>query len=435
MKQILSKIGKVFIKKTITAKKSNQSTNTRQPRMAFADYLLSRREYKLAAYEAVNLYLKCVPAYDAIDRIATAVSSIIPRVYDDQKDIFITDHPLSILFKQPNYGVTYADFCRMLTSFLLITGDSYIIANSTGLNSTPRVLSIIPPQLVNIIVDSDGYVKSYNVNYYNSKFVIYNRNKTIDGDKYISEINGIISELYHIKNFNPNDYYFNIKGLSPLTPAFYEIEQYCATSIHNLSLLKRGTTLDGVFLIDRVLSAGELDTLRSHINEYYSGEDSAGRPFIIDNANGVRHEAKKSSRKDMDFEALKDQVSAAIYNALKIPAPKINTETMTLANLEASQEVFYDDAVIPWLERILDHLTMFLLPKYSGSENLKIWYDQSKIFSLQTRNINNLRRLNQINAITTNEMRSKLGYKPIDDGADVLYQSQTLLPYTSEIKK
>jgi len=410
-------------------RKSNETPATqRMPRMAFVDYLIGRGEYKLAAYQAVDLYAKCPPLFDGIDRICNAVSAIQPKVFSVSGDqrVPLDNHPLTLLLKNPYFGTTTQKFMQRVLGFLIITGDSFVVANAMSKTSAPKALFVIPPQSINSVIGDDGYVKTYQATL-SSRIVTYERETTTNGNKYYAKLDkGIISELYHIKTFNPFSSDYEVKGLSPINSAYYDVEQYAASSVHNFSLLKRGTTMDGIFLIDKALTDEELMRLKAQIEEYHSGDFNAGKPFVMDNAAATRYEQKANKSKDMDFEKMKKDIRISIYSLLKIPLPKVNSETMTMANLDAAQESFYDDAVLPWAEMVHSELSMFLINRYTQDTNLILSYDPSKISALRTRSVENLLRLEKSNVLRINELRNIIGFDPIPGGNELFIPSNVV---------
>lgn len=404
--------------------------STFQSRQSFVDFLIGRNEFKLAAYQTIQYFYQCAPLFDGIDRLAQAIASINPIVYDPSNKEFITDHPINDLLKKPSFQANKNALIYQFAAFLIMTGDNYLFVNSIGENAEPRQIFIRPPQAVSIMIGSDGFAASYTVSL-NSSSKIYTRQPDINqGFRYINTSNGVTSELFHSKTFNPTTQDFNVKGCSVLNSIYYEIEQYMSTGIHNLSLLKRGATLGGIFKTDARLHDDEYQRLKAQINEYYSGDSNAGKPFLAEN--GLDFDATQQSNKDMDFLQLKEQVSSTIYNILRIPLPLISKDTMTLANIAASKVTFYDNGVLPWAERIYDDLGSFLLPRYKGSENYTLWYDINSIPALETRKVENLNQVKTLEVLTPNELRAQLNYKPLEGGDD-LYQSSSNVPFASDI--
>lgn len=420
------KIPKIFIKSNpnITTVQTTSVMDTLK-RQSFIDHLLSRREFDLAAWVAVQYFSTVSPVAGSIERIYTDVSSIPLLIYDQKENEFVSNHPLQILLNQPNFDDTQNQFMEALTAFYRITGDSYVIANSIDQDSEPRNLFIKPPQSVQINQNGNGDITSYTVSQ-GAITIQYMGVNTLNGTRYIATLpNGTSSEIYHALTFNPLTSRYNVKGRSDLSSLFYEMEQFIAANTHNLSRLKRGTTLDGVFKTEDNLTTDQYQRLQSHIDEYWGGEQNSGRPFLADG--GLQFEATPAGKKDMDYSTMKRDLLHSFYNTFKIPLPFVSAETMTLANMEAATLRFYDEAILPTLNRLLADLTKFLMPRYKNSENLKIWYDMDSISALEPRRNEQLKAKKDLGVYTTNELRAMDRAEPIDGGQNI-YGSITDVP-------
>ena len=393
-------------------------------RQSFIDHLLQNKQYDLAASQAVNYYGNCAPLYTAIDWVATEAASIDIMLWDSSKKEYVKNHPVIDLLESPNADATYEEFLYGLVAFFLLTGNSYITADGDVMRP-PVSLWDIPPQAVTFTVASDGYPASFTAQtaydahtftrkLVNSRFRYYENN---------------IRELYQIKTFNPDATNFRIVGKSPLNSIYYEIEQYLAASTHNLSLLKRGATLGGIFKHGSKLTDDSYRRLQNQIDIFFSGERNAGRPILAED--GLDFTATGQTNKDMDFMELKRQVTAMIYNVLRIPLPLVSESTMTLANMESAKLNLYDNAVLPVVNRIFAELSNFLLPRYPNSEGLVFAYDPGSILALEPRRNENLKFLNELNVLTTNEVRAQVGYEALEGGDD-LYQPSTNVPFARD---
>jgi len=418
---------KLFGKKE---KKSAPSGNHTSLIPGMMDVFNRNRGYDLAADQAIKYYLSCAPLADAVQRIVIEVAAIEPEIYDTRNNVFLTSHPLLDLLKNPNALSTYEDFITDVATFYLLTANSFITADG-NINGKPVALNTIPPSYIKPSITSDGYVGIWeassvylNMQYIREmnklKFRFYNQQKT--------------SELYQIRGFSAGINNYKIWGMSQLNPIWDEVEQYLAASTHNISVLEKGATLSGVFSIDNgtMLSQEAYDRLREQIQSLYSGTGNAGRSMLAEN--GLKFNAISQNNRDMDFSTLKDKVTMQIYKNLKIPLPLINEGTMTLANLEASALLFYDNAVLPLVKRIFSELTNFLMPRYPNSDYLSLWYDDNKISALEPRRLANLKAKADLNVITANEIRADIQMPPFKEGADELYQPATLIPYATDIE-
>jgi len=392
--------------------------------------LYRNRNYDLSAYQAIQYYLSCAPLADAIQRIVIEVAAIEPEIYDTRNNVFLTKHPLLDLLKNPSAISTYEDFITDVATFYLLTANSFITADGDA-GRPPIALNTVPPSYLNPTIATDGYISAWeassiylSLQYLREmnklKFRFYNQQKT--------------SELYQIRGFSGGINNYKIWGISQLNPIWDEIEQYLAASTHNISVLQKGATLSGVFSVDNgtMLSDDAYNRLREQISSLYSGTGNAGRSMLAEN--GLKFNAISQNNRDMDFSTLKDKVTMQIYKNLKIPLPLINEGTMTLANLEASALLLYDNAVLPLVKRIFSELTNFLMPRYPNSDYLVLWYDDNKISALEPRRLANLKAKADLGALTINELRSNIQLPAFKEGADELYQPATLIPFASDIE-
>jgi phage portal protein BeeE len=405
---------------------SSSSPNDIVRRQSFVDYLLGKKRYDLASYVAVQYFCIVAPIDNSVTRLFTDISNIPLLIYDEKEEKFIDNHPLQELLSSPNFDDTREQFMEAFSAFFLITGDSYIIANSIDINSEPRQLFVLPPQNVEIQQDGDGNVLSYSVSR-GAISTVYKQTLSAQGGvRYIATLSsGATSEIYHSLSFHPVSAYYNIKGKSPLTSIYYELEQYIASNTHNLSRLKRGTTLDGIFKTGEKLTDDQFMKLQSHIDEYWGSEHNAGRPFLAEG--GLEFQANPKENKDMDYSKMRKDLKEIMYNHYAIPLPFVSPDTMTLANMEASTLRFYDEGVIPALNRLLADLTKFLMPRYKNSENLKIWYDQDTIPALEPRRNAQLKAKQELGIYTWNELRAMDRAAPIDGGQNI-YGQVTQIP-------
>src|SRR5262249_1035675 len=149
---------------------------------------------------------------------------------------------------------------------------------------------------------------------------------------------------------------------SPMTPIFYDIEQFIKSGLHNMSLLARGTRPTGALKTKETLSDDAFARLQQQAEQFYSGPENAGRFMILDN--GLEFEQMGMTHRDLDFEKLQERLTIRIYNTYNIPLPLIATGHMSYNNLETARLMLYDFAVLPIERRIDEELTNFLMYRY-----------------------------------------------------------------------
>ena len=81
----------------------------------------------------------------------------------------------------------------------------------------------------------------------------------------------------------------------------------------------------------------------------------------------------------------KKVVQKLAIQRLKIPLPMISPDNMSFSNMDASKYLFYDNAVLPILKRILKFLSVKLLSRYPNAQGLEFYFDESAIEALEAR--------------------------------------------------
>jgi len=400
-------------------------------RQSLIESLLTQKQYDLAADLALQYYSIIAPIGIGVRKIAKSGGSINPLIYDKNQEQYVEFDPLEDLLANPNMiDKSWNEFVQKYITFLLVTGNNYMVANFIDLNQEPKMLSILPPQVVKPTV-SDGDIAYYQVTTASGVPLEYRKQIINKRILYVATLSsGIKSVMLHSRFINPNANNYDILGQSPLNSIYYEIEQYLASSIHNLAILKRGGTLTGIFKTSELLTQDERDRLNQQISNQYSGESNSGKFFLAEG--GLDYQNAQQTNKDMEFMQLKSRDEEMIYKALMIPLALMTTAVMTMSNLETAKLDLYDEAVLPLIDRIYADLTSFLMPFYKNTENLIISYDPNEISALEPRRMQTIKDLVSLGILTYNEARARVNYGPLTEGGDELYIPSAYIPIASD---
>lgn len=376
---------------------------------SFVNYLSDSGHSDLSDFVSIDLYSKVAPLATAVAMVADEVAALLPIVKDKDGEI-VENHPVLDLLANPNNDQTKTEYFKRFAAYFIITGDNYQVALGQ-VNKPPIEIAIPSPQAINTSEDDLGEVAAYRVTKKSGAFTFIREE---NGSRYYD---GPLRELWHSKMFNPLQ--DAVRGQSVLTPIWYEIEQYKQSSIHNLSLLKRGARPSGVFTAKESLTDDQYQRLKEQVDKYFTGSNNAGRPLLADGGELEWNDTMLSQR-DLDFIEMRKSVTVAIFNQLKIPLPLVSPDTQTFNNMQASNLQLFDNAVMPLADRIYEEMTLFLLPRYKGSEDMRITYDKSKIEALDVRKTNTLESRSKMGIYTINELRNIDGMEPVDGGDEVL---------------
>jgi len=377
--------------------------------------------YDLIAYQSLLYFRMIAPIYTGTTIICDEIAGLIPKVFDTKKQEFV-DHEVLELLNHPFADNTWHEFAKEFSIYYLVTGNNYTVLNGMFGRPPTEMVNVYPSSVNITSSDRDGYNETFVVaNSVNSE-TFKRDEKVVPG--YFRFLNQMGNrEIAQARTFNARyQVGYGQYGMSALTPIYYELTQHLFASIHNKSILQNGAKVDTVFSIDRQMNQDTFERLKREINNFYSGPQNAGRPFLGENGLTVT-QLGKSSMVDMDFVKLKQDATNSIYNSLKVPLPLISTDHTTMNNLEASIAMLYNRAVLPLADRIFSELTLLLMPRYKNSENLKITYRKDDIPALALLKLQELQTLQKLGILTPNELRAKLGYSPLDGGDTLLVPS------------
>jgi len=392
---------------------------------SFFDYLKGRGYDNLAAYQALSYYANVSVVYDAVDDIVTPGKMIKPFLYNEKKQEWITEHPLLTLLENPGGGMTGELFRSFYLIHKLVVGTVFSVA--TGFKENPPLELLIGfPQDMTLQGDSKGYLSTIYQSQQGDQNV-YRRDDTLNGNMFRYFTQDDQREIFVSRTANTRYSGNNQWGLSPLKPLMLEIEQFNSQNVHNNSVLKRGATPSLMFSAEGALNDQQYARLNDSILNYYQGAMNAGQPIIGEN--GMKVDVLTNSNKDMDFDNMVKSLSARVYNIFNIPLPSVMTSTMTMANLEASKLMKYDDAILPAVKSMFSDLTTLLIPRYRELEGYVITYDPATIEALEPRRLATAQSEKALNAVSTNELRTKyLSRESIGPAGDDILVPANMVP-------
>jgi HK97 family phage portal protein len=378
--------------------------------------------------KTILYYCSVSPAAKAIDLLTDEYASIEPIVWDrlDKKNVTDKFPELMNLLNKPNPDMTRKEFEKRVSAWRLITGNSYQKANGF-LTKYPEEIEVIEPDRITPHKsDNDNYVDYYDMDVVSGNKVRFKRIETVNGFRFVNEPG---KELWHIKSFNPGREPWI--GMSKLNQVYYECEQHLKASIHNLSMLEKGARPSGMLAAEGDIGSTQKAELKEKFRAGVQGYQNAGDILILGGSKFTFTEMSKNM-KDMDFLALKKEVTNTIYNAFNIPLPLINVDASTLNNYSESRIALYDNGVLPLADEMYEERTNFLFPRFRIDKNrYQITYDDNEIPALEPRRAEMNKKKMDSGIMTVNEKRALFGL-PIVDGGDVILIPFGLTPLGQE---
>jgi len=363
-------------------------------------------------------YLKNAIVYRCVNEISKGASAV-PFIVK-AGDQIVEQHPLIDLLMRPNPLQSYSEFFNSLFGYVLLSGNAYILKTGTE-NGTPKELHQLRPDRISIKGSGKPIPEMY-------EYIVNGRvNKTYR----IDQENGY-SELKHIKLWNPLDDYY---GLSPMSAAAVEVDQFNMSSKHNVNLLQNGARPSGAVIFKPQddagfavnLSESQRQQLITDMNNRFTGANNAGRPLLLEG--DFDWKEMGLSPKDMDFLNLKHMSATDIALCFGVPSQLVGVpDSQTYSNVAEARLALYEETIIPHLRKIASDLNEWLVPMFDDRLTLEFDIDSIPALSERVkRTYENVTSAVREGIMTRNEAREQLGYEPID-GADDLYISANLFP-------
>lgn len=359
-------------------------------------------------------YQKNVIAFRAISGVSTACAGIQWTLKKRKREL--EEHPLLDLLMRPNPMQGQGMFFESLVAFYCISGNTYIESVGPSPKAPPLELWVHRPDRMKILAGSLGLPGKY-------VYSIGGNSKSWDVDQITGK-----SAILQIKTFNPTDDWY---GMSPIEAAMYAVDQHNEAGRWNLSLLQNSAQPSGAFMVktdagnaNGQLTQPQFENLKRMIDDGHSGARNAGRPMLLEG--GLDWKQMSLSPKDMDWIDSKNTSARDISLAFGYPPLLLNIPgDNTFANYKEARMAFYEDTVLPLMDRIRDEFNNSITPAFG--DELRLDYDRDDIEALSPKREAKFKMVNDANFLSINEKREALDYEPTE-GGDVVLVASGMVP-------
>ena len=358
------------------------------------------REYSQFALEG---YVKNAIDYRCIVMIAQAVSSIPLLVFDGDKEV--DSGELIELLRRPAPGMTTPFLFEAMASYLQIAGNGYLESVGPSRKSAPpKELWALRPDRMKVIAGGKGLPSGY-------KYEANGKTRRWDIDPQTGA-----SEILHIKRFHPaNDWY----GLSPTEPASFSIDRHNEAAAHNMAVLQNGAVPSGMLIIKpiekdgKVISAPQefIDATEKALMARHAGSSNHGKPLVT-NGN-VDWVSLAMTMEQLQLNESKLDAAQDICIARGVPIDLLLPGQSTYNNKREAKLALYEETVLPLQGMILDHLNIWLCPRFG--DNYRIEPDRDAVEALSLRREirqENTMKLWESGLISRDEGREALQFEP-----------------------
>jgi len=234
--------------------------------------------------------------------------------------------------------------------------------------------------------------------------------------------------IFHIKLFNPTD---DFLGLSPLECALKtgKILKYCDQHVERF--FEKGGTLGGVLETDQVLTDAVYERIKKRWKEAYTGIDRAYEVPILEG--GLKFKEVQVPLRDAAIMEIKRLTREDILAIYQVPPGVLGIrEAGNRATIEIERRVFWEDTVLPLLDRFFDAFNEQILSRFGGRK-VYVAVNTEKIEALETNRFNKTRRLIMLiqnGVLSLNEARAIMNLPP-REGGDVYMMPLNMMPVDS----
>lgn len=340
---------------------------------------------------------KLLWVYACVSMISSAVSNtkwcLYKKENGDSEEI--EEHPiLNLVNKQINPNMTSRDFFDLWSTYLALNGKFFAVFDSP---INPNTIEVLLPFFCKPIPDLENFISSINYNI-GGNDTNYSRN------------------LVLWSKFNdPLDLY---EGLSPIKAMARTIDTENSAIDWNKNSLDNSGVPAGILSMLNP-TEGQINAAREKWAANYSGKNNVRTPLILDSEK-ANYQSFGINQVEMDFILQRKINRIEICAGFGVPGQIVgDPEGQTYSNYKEAMGAFWKNTVIPkYLNHIKSILNLYLLPKFTDSNNMCLEYDLDDIDVLQedtSIKTNNIINLWTNDVITLNETRQALKWGDIDD--------------------
>ncbi len=301
-------------------------------------------------------YVSNTDVYAIIKKICE-VSSCIPFIVEewDGEEWVETESSLSKLLEDPNEDISGKEFRFNSMLYLLNTGDLFWRKTTSSFNLVTE-LRILESNLTELNLDVNNNLINY----------LYDNLNTTQ-----SEIPQ--DEVDHIKFYNPSyGGQVNKRGLSPLQAAYNSLQASNNRLIAQANIFEnRGATNIISSGSDLSVGAKERDELQKNSDKILGGAKTFNKSIVT--TSNVKVMPLGMSPSDLKLVESQGQLRDDICNVLGVPSTMFNNSAAsTESNVKTDLKKFYNDAIIPYNDRLISYFNRFIVPAYSSFENKEL---------------------------------------------------------------
>jgi HK97 family phage portal protein len=361
----------------------------------------------LGTIQALDLHESSLYLNKGIAKRAEKVGEtqfIIRNVKDNKVN---TAHWLNKLLDKPNKTQTGDTFFKLASIYKDATG--FVVIKKVKKDTPFRDRQDLVEELV--ILNSMGVTINYETNAEEKEY-------RIKSFSYADPESGLSEEIPFadcIYWYNPNPKK-SLEGISILRSGLSSIIAEEEINTQQVSVLKNGGVVDGIFNFKNVLSAEQLGQLKKDYKKEYANSTHAGVPMFL--GGEATYTRLGLNMQELAYVDSKGLLIKDIIAITGVPQSLLGlTGGETYANADASIRIFLRETIKPIVRDLVNVLDWRLAP-----DDVTIDFidptpedEEAKLKKLEVGS--------NVNALTLNEKRAMLGLEPVTGGDDVVSEN------------
>lgn len=334
----------------------------------------------------------------SVNKIGMAMAGLRIKLMKsvDGEDVEVFDHPILDVLTRPNSYMTGRDLVYNIATHQELTGNSYLLQDKP---MNPMTLFPLNPALVSVQVakmgtDIEGY-----------KFQNGAYSRTMKRE-----------EIVHLKYPNP---FSPFKGIGPLSRIAAWVDVDDAATEFNRRFFLNGATLAGNLETDAT-DESALKLAKVGFEMIHKGVENAHKVGVL--PKGTKFVPSSASPKDMEFSTLDIRFRDKILSGFGVPKSVLGISESgdSKSDAEAGHYAFMLFTVKPKMDLLIHYLNEHLLPKYAGTDNLYLDYENPIPADVELDIKKWQAALGNQAYQTINEVRSEQGLPAVDGGDEIM---------------
>lgn len=224
-------------------------------------------------------------------------------------------------------------------------------------------------------------------------------------------------------------YYETLDGIRPVTPMKYARETVRlarSAEKYGNDTLQNGAVLPGYYTSDNKIGQESFERLKKQLSENGVGSNS-GRAPLLDQ--GIRYNTVSMTAEDMQMLETRRYQKEEICGIFGVPPHLIGdtAQAKGWSTMEQTMTEFLQLSLIPYLVRIENAVTTRLIPQASWGRSYAKFNFGGLLRGDTAARTNYYRTLNQIGAMSANEIREKEDMNAVE-GGDEFYIPANMTP-------